>query len=198
MSKTLFGTMDEDDAKYYNDQIRLFEQNSEDMKTLLKQQLSVVRSSLGAINNTLTDVENNENLLKERMNKVTEYMNILKSETTEKMNLFNVKIETEGHILRINNELSILQRNSYLLIDSIIHAQKGVLQPQVVSPDALMEALIKCYCPPQGHHSPLPLEQGLSTSVTQSMRFANLHERWYSWLCNITTPCKQEISTYIN
>ena len=45
--------MDEDDAKYYNEQIKFFEQNSEDMNTLLKQQLSVVRSSLGAINNTL-------------------------------------------------------------------------------------------------------------------------------------------------
>jgi len=41
-----FGSMDEDDAKYYN------EQNLEDMNTLLKQQLSVVRSSLGAVNNT--------------------------------------------------------------------------------------------------------------------------------------------------
>ena len=36
LSKILFGTMDDDDAKYYNDQIKLFEQNSEDMNTLLK------------------------------------------------------------------------------------------------------------------------------------------------------------------
>jgi hypothetical protein len=57
--------MGDDDAKYYNDQIKLFEQSSEDTNTLLKQQLSVVRSSLGAVNNTLADVEHNENLLKE-------------------------------------------------------------------------------------------------------------------------------------
>jgi len=55
--------MDDDDAKYY-DQIKLFEQNSEDMSTVLREQLSVVRSSLGAVNNTLADVEHNENLLK--------------------------------------------------------------------------------------------------------------------------------------
>jgi hypothetical protein len=36
-SKILFGTMDEDDAHYYNEQINLFEQNSDDVKTLLKQ-----------------------------------------------------------------------------------------------------------------------------------------------------------------
>ena len=60
--------MDEED---YNEQINLFEQNSEDVNTLLKQ-LSVVKSSLGAVNNTLVDVAYNENLLKEGVRKVTE------------------------------------------------------------------------------------------------------------------------------
>jgi len=44
LSKILFETMDVDDAKYYNEQIKLFEQSSEETNTLLKQQLSVVRS----------------------------------------------------------------------------------------------------------------------------------------------------------
>jgi tetrahydromethanopterin S-methyltransferase subunit F len=41
---------------------KICEQNSEDMTSLMKQQLSVVKSSLGAINNTLSDVEYNEKL----------------------------------------------------------------------------------------------------------------------------------------
>ena len=53
LSKVLFGTIAEDDAKYYNDQIKLFEQNSEDMSTLLTEQLTVVKDSLEAVNNTL-------------------------------------------------------------------------------------------------------------------------------------------------
>jgi hypothetical protein len=69
--------MDDDDAKYYKEQIKLFEQNSEDTNTLLKHQLSVVRSSLGAVNNTLEDVEYNENLMKGGINRVTKYMNTL-------------------------------------------------------------------------------------------------------------------------
>jgi hypothetical protein len=36
-----------------------------------------------------------------------------------------------------------VQRNLDLLIDSVIHAQKGVLQPQIASTVTLMEALIK-------------------------------------------------------
>ena len=72
LSKILFGTLDEDDAKYYNDQIKLFERNSEDVDTLLKQQLSVMKSSLGAVNNTLIDMAHNEDILKEGVRKVTD------------------------------------------------------------------------------------------------------------------------------
>jgi hypothetical protein len=49
--------MDDDNTKYYNEQIKLLEQNSEDMNTMLNQQLSVIRSPLGAVNSTLADVE---------------------------------------------------------------------------------------------------------------------------------------------
>jgi len=57
VSKVLFGTMDDDDAKYYNEQIKRFEENSNDITGLLKQQLSVVKSALGSFNDTLTDME---------------------------------------------------------------------------------------------------------------------------------------------
>lgn len=60
LSKILFGTMDDDDAKCYNKQIEIFEQNSEDMSSFMKQQLYVVKSSLGVINSTLAGVEYNE------------------------------------------------------------------------------------------------------------------------------------------
>ena len=70
-------------------------------------------------------------------------MNILKSQTNEEMNLFSAKIETKGHILRVNNAMNTLQCNLHLLIESFVNAQKWVLLPQVISPVRLMEALIK-------------------------------------------------------
>jgi hypothetical protein len=54
------------------------------MNTSLKQQLYVVRSSLGAVNNALADAEYNESLLKGGMSRVTKYMITLKSENNEK------------------------------------------------------------------------------------------------------------------
>jgi hypothetical protein len=84
LSKILSGTTDEDNAKYYNEQIKLFEQNSEGMNTLLKQQLTIIRSSLGAVNSSLAEVEYKGNLMEEGINIITRYMKSLKSETNEK------------------------------------------------------------------------------------------------------------------
>jgi len=133
--------MDEDDGKYY-DQIKLFEENSEDINTLLKQQLSVLKSSLGAVNNTLVDVAYNENILREGIRKVTEYIGILRSEIDANINLVSAKIEVEGHITRVTNAMNALERKLDLLIDSVIHAQRGML-PQVISPATLIESLMK-------------------------------------------------------
>jgi hypothetical protein len=143
LSKILFGTLYENDAKYYDKQIKLFEQNSEDMATLLKQQLYVVNSSLGAVSNTLMDVEYNENLLKEGISKFTEYVITLRSETSANINLVSVKIEFEGHILRITRVMNNLQCNLDLVINSVVHAQKGVLKPQFIPPATVMESLMR-------------------------------------------------------
>jgi hypothetical protein len=39
--------------------------------------------------------------------------------------------------------MNAVQRNFDLLIDSVVHAQKGMLQPQVISPTTLMESLMR-------------------------------------------------------
>jgi hypothetical protein len=68
ISTILFRTMDDEDAEYYNGQIRHFEENSDSMTNLMKQQqqqqqqLSAAKSTFGAINETLSDMEYNEEL----------------------------------------------------------------------------------------------------------------------------------------
>jgi len=70
---------------------------------------------LGAVNNPLADVEYNGSILKEGIDTFAGYMNTLKLETTEKVNLFSANIEIEGHILRVNSVMSTLQHNLDLL-----------------------------------------------------------------------------------
>jgi hypothetical protein len=86
VNKVLFGTMDDEDAKYYNEQIKHFEKNSDDITKLLKQQLIVVKSSLGSVNGTLTDMEYNQ---KECLMQVKNHLRVqaVTAENREKLNM---------------------------------------------------------------------------------------------------------------
>jgi hypothetical protein len=126
LSKVLFGTLDEDDAHYYNEQITLFEPNSKDTNTLLKRQLRVIKSSLGSVNSTMIDVEHNENFMKVGISNITRYMETLNSETAASFNMVSAKIEVEGHILKVTSAMNGVQRNLDLLIDSVVTAKMDV------------------------------------------------------------------------
>jgi hypothetical protein len=137
------GTLDSDDADYYNEQIKHFEENTEDMTNLLKQQLSIIKVALGTFNDTISDMEYNGKIIKEGLFNLKSYMEKVTSETELQLNVLNVKVTTEGHIAQVSNALDTMQRNLDLMIESILNAQKGVLQPQIVSPTLLLETLRK-------------------------------------------------------
>ena len=141
ISKILFGTLDGNDAEYYEEQIRHFERNSEDTTELLKQQVYVIKSTLGALNVTLADVEHNDKLVKQGLVDVQTYLDSLSSETAGKLNIFEAKFMIEKHITQVNNALALLQRNVDLLLDSVLHAQAGKVQPQIVPPKLLLQSL---------------------------------------------------------
>jgi hypothetical protein len=137
----LFGTLDEDDAEYYDEQIRHFERDAEDTTELLKQQIYVTKSTLGALNATLADVVHNDKLVREGSADIQTYLDSLSSETARKLSIFEAKFLIEKHIAQVNNALTLLQRNIDLLLDSVLDAQSGKVQPQLVPPRVLLEAL---------------------------------------------------------
>jgi len=141
ISKVPFGTLDENDAEYYEEKIRHFESISEDTIELLKQQVYVLKSTLGALNITPDDVEHNDKLVKQGLVEIQTYLDSLSSETAGKLTMFQAKFMVEKHIAQVNNALILLQRNVDLLLDSVLHAQVGKVQPQIVPPRLLLESL---------------------------------------------------------
>jgi hypothetical protein len=133
--------MDNEDAEYYNGQIWYFEENSNSMTSLLKQQLSVVRSTLGAVNETLSDMEYNESVVRTGLHQIKTYMDSVLSNTTSATRTLEAKTMVEGHIARVYEALNNLQRSLDVTVDSILNAKKRILQPQVVAPHRLMEIL---------------------------------------------------------
>ena len=93
INKVLFGTLDEKDAEYYDEQIRKFEANSDDTTELLRQQVCVLKTTLGAINETLRDVEHNDGLMRNGMLDIRRYLDTLAHETASKFSMFEAKFD---------------------------------------------------------------------------------------------------------
>ena len=141
LSKALFGTMDEDDAQYYHDQIDRFEQGSTTLTQLVKQQLIVVKSTLETFNETLTDVDYNERKMREGLWQLQTYVTTFGAQVENATHLLSLKITLEDHIAKALDASLALQRALDMLIDSIADAQKGTLPPRVASPTLLLDAL---------------------------------------------------------
>ncbi len=77
VSEVLFGTLGGDDVQYYNEQIEHFERNSNSLTHLLRQQLTIVRSTFVAVNDTLSDVSFNERKMKNGLLQLQHYVNAM-------------------------------------------------------------------------------------------------------------------------
>lgn len=108
---------------------------------MLKQQVSVIKSTLGALNVTVDDMAYNDKLIRDGLTDIQTYLDSLSSETARKLSIFEAKFLIEKHITQVNNALTLLQRNVDLLLDSVLHAQSGKVQPQLVPPKLLLESL---------------------------------------------------------
>lgn len=87
---------------------------------------------MGEVNKNLNDVEYKKKLLKEGINRINKYMNNLKEENNEKMSLLSEKIEVEGNILRVSNDMKNLKWKIDLLIESVVNEMKGVLKNKII------------------------------------------------------------------
>jgi hypothetical protein len=160
ISKVLFGTLDSDDADYYNEQINNFEEETEYMTNIMNQQLSIIKASLEAVNSTISDMEYNNHVIKVGLSSLKSYMEKFSSEMETQLNIWNVKVTVEGHIARANSAFNAVQRNLELMTESILNVQKGILQPQIVSPNLLMEALRKSVSAiSKAYHGTIHLQQ---------------------------------------
>ena len=93
------------------------------MNDLLKQQVNIIKSTLGAINDTLADIEHSVKLVRKGLSHIHTYLDTLSSETALKLDIFEAKFMIEEHITQFNIALTILQRNTGLVLDSVLHAQ---------------------------------------------------------------------------
>jgi hypothetical protein len=141
VSKALFGTMDDEDAQFYHDQIERFEQGTTTLTQLMKQQLMIVKSTLCTFNETLTDVEYNEIKMRKGLSQLQTYLETFGSQIENTTYLLSLKIAIESHIAKALDASHAVQRTLDMLVDYIAETQKGSLLPRVMSPALLLEML---------------------------------------------------------
>ena len=114
--------MDEDDAKYCSDEKEHFELNSDSLTHLLKQQLTVVRSTLSAVNESSSDVAYSENKMRDGLKQLQHYVESMVLQYGNATNYFSTKITQENHIARVLDGLNVTQRHLDIVISSRVSA----------------------------------------------------------------------------
>jgi chromosome segregation ATPase len=108
VSKILFGTLTQSDAKRYNEHIQEVEKEQEEFLHLSKEQMTIVKTTIASVNSTLQKVNKNENILREGLKKLYNY-------NTGRIN----KIEEEmTNINLINEQFRLIQKG----IDESLHS----------------------------------------------------------------------------
>ena len=129
-AKVVFGTLDQDDAEYYNNKISKLSKNELELSTLIKEQCNVVEATIRNFNGSIQDLHVNQRMLEENTKKLERYLNV----NLQVTNVLNQRSDMEDHFLLMSMLISEYQNSMSQLVNAILFAQKGLLHPAIISP----------------------------------------------------------------
>lgn len=152
--KIFIGTLDEEDAKYYNDAINDLILGERDLSDLMKTQIQVVQSTITNFNNSMTHLHHTEEIF----NKHLSFMYNFTSATNRTLLNQDLKQNIGDHITLLLLLFTELNREYSNLIQSILFAKQNTLHPSILTPTKIMTELskTKMFLPPNTNY-PLPL-----------------------------------------
>ena len=139
LAKQLFGTLDENDAVYYDEQIKILHENEKHLQSLLNQQTSVKESVVGHINKTIgfiNELNTKISKIAFRMSKL-ENSTIINESTTHNAAAIN---EVFAIFTSVSDRFQIVQTH---IVDILTSASRGILHPYVINAEELLKELVK-------------------------------------------------------
>jgi hypothetical protein len=118
------------DAKRYNEHIQEVEREQKEFLHLSKEQMTTVKTTIASVNSTLQKVNKNENILREGLKKLYNYSTSRINKTEEEMT--NINLINEQFRL-IQKGIDESEHSFEILIDAFVHAEQGILQPQLIT-----------------------------------------------------------------
>ena len=128
--KALFGNPNYEDSQYYTQKINELEHDQKDFLRISKDQMLIIKSTITSFNSTIRNVERNEKVLKEGLLKLNAQLsNVTISLFDETQSLAMIS----EHVTQIQRVIQECQEMFELIIDALIHASDGAIQPQIIT-----------------------------------------------------------------
>lgn len=139
VSKVLFGTLDERDAAYYTEQISKMEEDQSQFLKITQQHITLMRSTIAAVNGTLEDVAKNEKMLSDGLTKIKEMIDEETGKLIDKTQYIELSIKGHEYVSELSRAIDEIYRKTETLITAVINSQKDILQPQIISPEEIID-----------------------------------------------------------
>jgi ribosomal protein L10 len=133
--------MDSEDASYYAEKISNLEKEQIDFLKLLKEQITVVKSTLRSLNSTLLAVSENERILSKSLSEMAKHINERDGEIKEMFTGTSMPLTVNEHTMQLERALSECRKEYDILIDAIVNSQKGILQPHIIKAAQIMNQI---------------------------------------------------------
>jgi hypothetical protein len=128
--KFLFGTLTQSDAKAYTEHIQKLEDEQHSFLRLSKEQMIVLKSAVTSFNLTMQKVNKNERVLTENLQRLN---TIVVNEINRMQTQLDSVLILNENIQQVQRGLDECQHTFEILVDAFLHAQDGILQPQLIT-----------------------------------------------------------------
>lgn len=134
MFKTIFGTLDSDDARYYDEVISKVNSDENTIFDLMKSQIQVVKTTITNFNETIKNMKFTEQKINENIKMFNEYSK-KQTNAINKLKMFELINE---HLILLTYLVNELNEELDNLINAILFAKKNVIHPTVITPIQLI------------------------------------------------------------
>jgi hypothetical protein len=169
--KFLFGTLTQSDAKKYTEHIKTLENEQQSFLRISQEQMVVLKSAITSFNITMRKVNRNERLLNENLQRLNQLL-------VDEINQIHTQIDSvmmvNENIRQIQRGLLECQHTFEILVDAFLHAQDGVIQPQLMTLTKVRD-MVKTESLPDGLDFPSFPSIELSKIITPVIFSQNLY-----------------------
>lgn len=141
VAHSLFGMLDSESEVFYNQKIAQLEEEQLEWLKLIREQTTVVRSTLKSVNKTLHDVSVNELTLTRELQQVLKFINVRNKKIENRYAITALLLTLNDHAMRIRQAIEEVRDVYNIVIQVYLHGKNEIIQPQVLSPIRLMQIL---------------------------------------------------------